>query len=232
MLWPDFGQSTVKILRKVYLVKVVVSSACSPRFQHWVTAVRTISKTNTDQIARNLIRIVTGSYFAALALDLVQGLDKAILFAPFLDARAADFVGATVLLCLSFSFMLGYQLRLSALSLALFVFVSSFAQHMIQVEPGAVSAFWRDLTLTCAVMLSYITLSPREMRRASMLASRARMRAVALNSVTPRRIVTSPAQKRPVQQDIRRALLTGETAPRKPRIGEDESESLNIFAKI
>lgn len=209
-----------------------MSPACSPTLQHWVTAVRSIRKTETDQIARNLIRIVTGSYFAALALDLVEGLDKAILFAPLLDAKAADFVGSTLLLSLSLSFMLGYQLRLSALSLALFVFVSSFAQHMIHVGPGAVSAFWRDLTLTCAVMLSYITLTPREMRRASMLATRARMRASTQSAVTPRRIVTGPVQIRPVQQDIRRALLSSETAPRKPRIGEDESESLNIFAKI
>lgn len=209
-----------------------MSPACSPTLQHWVTTVRSIRKTETDQIARNLIRIVTGSYFAALALDLVEGLDKAILFAPLLDAKAADFVGSTLLLSLSLSFMLGYQLRLSALSLALFVFVSSFAQHMIHVEVGSVSAFWRDLTLTCAVMLSYITLSPREMRRASMLAARARMRASTQNAVTPRRIVTGPVQKRPVQQDIRRALLSTETAPRKPRIGEDESGSLNIFAKI
>lgn len=220
------------MLREVKLVKVVVSPACFPTFQHRVTAVHAIRNIHTDQIARNLIRIVTGSYFAALALDLVQGLDKAVLFVPFLDARTADFVGSTLLLSLSLSFMLGYHLRLTALSLALFVFVSSFAQHMIHVEPGAVSAFWRDLTLTCAVMLSYITLSPREMRRASMLASRARMRALTQNAVTPRRIVTGPVQKRPVQQDIRRALLTTETAPRKPRIGEDERESLNIFAKI
>lgn len=189
-------------------------------------------KANADHLARNLIRIVTGSYFAALALDLVQGFDKAILFVPFLGANTADFVGATLLLGISFSFMLGYHLRLSALSLALLVFVSSLAQNMIHVEAGAISAFWRDLTLTCAVMLSYITLSPREMRRASMLATRARQRMIAQKSVTPRRVVTSPVQHRPVQQDIRQALRTAETAPRRPRIGEDEGENLNIFANI
>lgn len=195
-----------------------------------------VHKANTDQIARNLIRILTGSYFAALALDLVHGLDKAILFAPLLDPKPADFIGSTLMLSLSLSFMLGYHLRLSALSLALFVFFSSFAQHMIHVEAGSVSDFWRDLTLTCAVMLSYITLSPREMRRASMLASRARQRVSAHTPVTPRRIVATAtataSQKRHVQQDIRKALKTTETTPAKPRIGEDESDNLNIFANI
>ena len=189
-------------------------------------------KARSDQIARNLIRIVIGSYFAALSLDLTTGLDKAILFAPFLDAKTADLVASTLILCLSLSFMLGYHLRLSALSLALLIFASSFAQNMIHVEPGAVSDFWRDLTLTCAVLLSYLTLSPRELRRASMIANRARLRVVAQRPVTPRRAIAPLPLTRPVQVDIRRALMTTETTPRKPRISEDESENLNIFVNI
>ncbi|WP_139274527.1 hypothetical protein [Roseovarius azorensis] len=186
----------------------------------------------TNQVARNLIRVVTGSYFMALALDLVTGLDKAVLFAAFLDPRTADIAGSTILLCLSATFMIGYHLRLSALSLALFIFASSLAQHMVHVEPGAVSAFWRDITLICAIMLSYMTLSPHEIRSASMLGSRARRSALVQKPVKPRRITPTASHKRPVQLEIRRALKTVETAPRQPRVAEDEREVLNIFANI
>lgn len=190
-------------------------------------------ETGLDQTARNLLRIVTGSYFLAIALDLVAGLDPSVLFAPLLPPIAADLAGSTLLVCLSISFMLGLHLRISALSLVLFVLSSSLVQNMIHVQPGSVSAFWRDLTLTCAVMLSYLTLSSRDLRRASLLAQRARhRRALAQSAVNPRRIQPVFSQKRPIQQDIRRALMTAETAPRSPRLTEDERENVNIFANI
>ncbi len=183
-------------------------------------------------MARNLIRIVTGSYFMALALDLVSGLDKAALFAAFLDPKPADITGSTILLFLSASFMIGYHLRLSALSLALFIFASSLAQHMIHAEPGAVSAFWRDITLTCAIMLSYITHPTHEIRGASTQGAGARRIAPVKKPVKPRRITPTANHKRPVQLEIRRALKTIETAPTQPRVAEDEREILNIFANI
>ena len=197
-----------------------------------MTSVTARPNENTSQMARNLIRVVTGSYFMALSLDLVTGLDKAVLFAAFLAPRAADITGSTLLLCLSACFMLGHHLRLSALSLALFILASSLAQHMIHVEPGAVSAFWRDITLTCAIMLSYMTLTPHEMRRASILSPRNRRRTLVQKPVKPRRVTPTTNHKRPVQLEIRRALKTVETAPRQPRVAEDEREVLNIFANI
>lgn len=73
----------------------------------------------------------------ALSLGLVAGLDPGAIFAPVLSPLLADIAGSTLMLCLSAGFMAG---RLTLVT-------------------GSVSAFWRDLTLTCAVLLTYSSLS-------------------------------------------------------------------------
>ncbi|MDA3859175.1 MAG: hypothetical protein PF480_13325 [Roseovarius sp.] len=184
-----------------------------------------------DQAGLNLIRIVIGSYFMALSIDLVAGLDPAAIFAPLMTPLAADILGSTVMFSLSASLMAGIELRLVALSLAIFVFSSSLAQNMLHVVPGSVSAFWRDLTLTCAVLLTYSSLSRPALRRASVLAHRARLRRLRDKEVNPRRITLAARGKRPIQQEIRRAL-TGAKMMRRPRKEPDEPEILNIFANL
>ena len=183
-----------------------------------------------DQTGLNLIRIVIGSYFLALSLDLVSGLDAATLFAALLPHATADLIGSTLLFCLSAALMAGLQLRLCALSLALLVFCSSLVQNLIIVTPDSLSAFWRDLTLATAVLLTYLTLGPGALRRASVLAHRARLRrAMAQRAINPRRITPQTVQKRPVQQEIRSALAAS-TLSRRPASHEDDVE--NIFANI
>lgn len=160
-----------------------------------------------DQTGLNLMRIVIGSYFMALSLDLLIGFDPAALFAVPLPAGAADLTGSTLLLLLSGAFMAGVQLRLVALSLALLIIFSSLVQNFVSVHPGSLSAFWRDLVLAVAVLLTYLTLGRRELRRASVLAHRARMRRAAAQArVSPRRVNAVVQFKRPVQQEIRQAL--------------------------
>lgn len=184
-----------------------------------------------DQTGLNLIRIVIGSYFLALSLDLVTGVDAATLFAALLPPAAADLVGATLLFCLSAALMAGLQLRLTALSLALLVFCSSLLQNLLIVTPESLSDFWRDLTLATAVLLTYLTLGPGALRRASVLAHRARLRrAMAQRAVNPRRITPPPAQKRPVQKEIRTALAAS-TISRRPD-AHDADGVKNIFANI
>ena len=82
----------------------------------------------------NLIRIVIGSYFAAVALDLVTGVDQSALFAGFAPHMVADLLGSTLLFVASLAFMTGIYLRMSALVLALFVFSSSLIQNFLLVE--------------------------------------------------------------------------------------------------
>ncbi|MFU8778278.1 MAG: hypothetical protein ACNA7M_11485 [Roseovarius sp.] len=183
-----------------------------------------------DQTGLNLIRIVIGSYFLAVSLDLVSGFDAATLFAPLVPPAAADLIGATLLFCLSAALMAGLHLRLAALSLALLIFCSSLLQNLIVVTPESLSAFWRDLTLAASVLLTYLTLGPGALRRASVLAHRARLRrAMAQRAINPRRIQPQTARKRPVQQEIRTALAT---APPQQPMPRDKDTVDNIFANI
>lgn len=185
-----------------------------------------------DQTGLNLIRIVIGSYFMALSLDLLTGFDPAALFAVPLPAAAADILGSTLLLCLSGAFMAGVQLRLVALSLALLIISSSLVQNFVTVRADSISAFWRDLVLAVAVLLTYLTLGRRELRRASVLAHRARLRrAEAQARVSPRRINAEIQGKRPVQKEIRQALAS---RVRKNRVTPDldDMDCTNIFATL
>ncbi|PKQ13124.1 MAG: hypothetical protein CVT70_05210 [Alphaproteobacteria bacterium HGW-Alphaproteobacteria-1] len=172
-----------------------------------------------DQIGLNLLRIVIGTYFMALALGLIEGFDPAALFYPVMGAVIAETVGATLLLSLAIWFMLGTTLRLAALSLALFVLSSSFMANFIAGPAENLSAFWYDLTLTCAVLLSYMALDTRSIRRASIFAHRARLRRIAaLRRIKPRPVASGAA--------------TAKSASRRPRPKVTDEEETNIFANI
>jgi len=155
-----------------------------------------------DQIGINLLRIVTGTFFMAVALELVDGFDPAVLFRPVLDPALSGAAGAITLLTLAIWFMLGTALRLAALSLALFVLASSFTSNLIVSPIEDLSAFWYDLTLCCGVLLSYLTLDAPRLRRAAVFSHQARMRRVAAQRrVRPRRVapgkITTPSDTKP-----------------------------------
>jgi uncharacterized membrane protein YphA (DoxX/SURF4 family) len=157
------------------------------------------SAPGVDQIGINLLRIVTGTFFMAVALDLVDGFDPAILLRPLLGPALSEVAGATGLLALAIWFMLGTALRLAALSLALFVLASSFTANFVAAPVEDLSAFWYDLTLCCGVLLSYLTLDARQMRRASVLGHQSRARRIAAaRRVKPRRVAhgTAPGTAR------------------------------------
>ncbi|QIE44237.1 hypothetical protein G5B38_01095 [Pseudohalocynthiibacter aestuariivivens] len=108
-----------------------------------------------NQTGRNLIRIVIGSYFAAVALDFSAGVDPAALFAPVMPYAVADLVGSSLLLAAAIGYVLGAGLRLSALSLAVFVISSTLVQNFVSFSPSNISGFWRDLAMVCAVLSAY-----------------------------------------------------------------------------
>jgi uncharacterized membrane protein YphA (DoxX/SURF4 family) len=154
------------------------------------------SAPGVDQIGINLLRIVTGTFFMAVALDLVDGFDPAILLRPLLGPALSEVAGATGLLALAIWFMLGTALRLAALSLALFVLASSFTANFVAAPVEDLSAFWYDLTLCCGVLLSYLTLDARQMRRASVLGHQSRARRIAAaRRVKPRRVAPGTARR-------------------------------------
>ncbi|MEQ8291994.1 MAG: hypothetical protein RIA08_07300 [Roseovarius sp.] len=143
-----------------------------------------------DHTGLNLIRIVIGSYFMAISLGLIEGVDHAALFAPLLDDQTARLAGMAVLFILSVVFMSGVALRITALTLALFILCSSVAQTFLGPEPMPLSSFWRDLALVCAVLMSYSTLRRQELRKAALIMRRraARLKRGKFTTVTPRRV--------------------------------------------
>lgn len=152
-----------------------------------------------NQTGLNLIRIVIGSYFIGNALDLVAGVDQRAMLLPFLSFEPADLIGSTLLFFSSVMFMTGIGLRLSSLTLAIFVLSSSVVQNFIYFELVNVSYFWRDLTLACGVLLSYSSLDARGLRRARIGARRPVRRPLRVpTEVAPRRITSTDPKRRPL----------------------------------
>lgn len=184
------------------------------------------------QTGLNLIRIVIGSYFMALSLNLVTGVEVGLLFSTALPPRIADLTGSILLLGLSISLMAGLHLRVTALCLTLLILAATTVQNLLPATPDSLSDFWRDLTLATAVLLTYAPLGRSELRRASVLAHHARLRRImAQKAVKPRRVPPPLAQKRPVQQEILSALIPQERLyKRSIRVEDPEPE--NIFADL
>lgn len=190
-----------------------------------------------DQSGLNLIRIVIGSYFMAASLGLVVGIDPKTLFLPFAPAVIADVIGSTLLCLTSLAFMTGTYLRHAALGLALFVFSSSVVQHLLMPHIEDISAFWRDVTLVCAIILTYSNMSRQELRRANLMRRRRvrHIRRMPLYStdIQPRR-VTPPALKSPNPVKPARPVLELPSFMRRPeeRSTARDMTDINLFANI
>lgn len=148
----------------------------------------------------NLIRIAISAYFVAVAMDWAEGFDKGALFQTLNTPGIADFIGSMLLFYLAFVYMCGFQLRMSALLLAVFVlasaFVSAFVHQNGQNFGG--SDLWRDLAFVCAILLSYASLSRRDMRRVAVLSQKFQARKLPKNKIVqparmPQRYKTKPS---------------------------------------
>lgn len=177
--------------------------------------------TGVDQIGINMLRIVIGTFFMAVALELIEGFDPATLFMPIMGPTISKAIGSLILLALAIWFMLGAALRLAALSLALFVLASSFTANFIMAPVENLSAFWYDLTLCCSVLLSYLTLDERRLQRASVLSLHARTRKRAAQAhVKQRRMAAETPVTEPKKQSHR------------PDAKSAVAEEANIFANL
>lgn len=142
-----------------------------------------------DRIGPNMIRIVIGSYFMAISLGLIQGVDQRAIFAPLFGQEMGDLLGTTVLFAITMAFMSGLHLGVTSIMLAMFVMASSIMQNFVPFAPQNISAFWRDLTLVCGGLLSYFSLKPKSVRPASLIARRYVSRVVKdAESISPRRV--------------------------------------------
>ncbi len=102
-----------------------------------------------------LIRLLIVSYFIALSIGLIDGTDLSMLTSPFLPALHASIVANAGVIALSALILLDVHRRAAALLLALFLFWCSYLGSLGHVGTVDVGAFWRDLALIGALLLTY-----------------------------------------------------------------------------
>ena len=201
--------------------------------------------------ALKFIRMVMASYFIALSVDLIAGVDTAIFFTPFMQNDTADLVGSAITLYCAALLFFGLFLRLASLYLAIMVLTASIVQNFFHTPIGNVEAFWQDLVVVCGLLLTYCTLSPREMRRQAFIMQQIPQSARDLKGrVAPRRIArtgteaapkplafstpTAPPTRAPEPeaepQAPARARLDPYTKVRSKYAEFDDDDVVNIFA--
>lgn len=162
---------------------------------------RAPAKRPLDLMALKFIRMVMASYFIALSVDVIQGVDMAVFFAPFMSEGMAERVGSAVVLYFAALLFFGLFLRLSSLYLAIMMLTSSLMQNFFQGPGGSIDAFWHDLVIVCGLLLTYCTLSPRDLKRQAFIMNY--MPAPVMHvagKVAPRRVTTTAIAAAPREE--------------------------------
>lgn len=107
------------------------------------------------------LRILIASYFLAVALRIIPGTDFTGLFALVAPAHFAPLLAVVTVFSLAYMVMIGCLTRLSALLLALMTFFAAFLSY-ISPMGGDLGAFWRDIAMVSALMLTYSRRPPRQ----------------------------------------------------------------------
>jgi len=166
---------------------------------------------NLGQSGQNLVRIVIASYFLAVAVGLIPGTDASPLTAAVLPEPYAAAVGQTVIFITAYLVLVGVWLRMAALLLATVLFWSSYIEN---TGSGDLEAFWRDLALIGALILTYTQTLPRAAARRAALRWTPRARRLApAQPVTPRRVVTMVRPKRTAERPAPAPVPAMEPAP-------------------
>ncbi len=101
------------------------------------------------------VRLLIASYFMALAGGLIPGSDISALLRPFMPDLYASLIIGVVVMALALGVVLGFHRRAAALLLAIILFWSSYVTLLSVGDEQAVGAFWRDLALIGALLLTY-----------------------------------------------------------------------------
>ena len=104
-------------------------------------------------------RLLVISYFIAVSLDLIHGTRVLEFMRPLLPENLAIPLMRGVVLTLSVLILTGLARRTAALVLSLVVFFSSYAALY---SGGDISAFWRDLALVGALLMTANFKSPED----------------------------------------------------------------------
>lgn len=101
--------------------------------------------------AQFITRLLIISYFVAMSLGLIQGIDVSRMAALFLPEIAALYVMRLIILSLCGMVLFNVFRRPAALVLALIIFWTSY---LTLYAGGEISAFWRDLALIGGLLLT------------------------------------------------------------------------------
>ncbi|SPH17957.1 hypothetical protein DEA8626_01486 [Defluviimonas aquaemixtae] len=155
-----------------------------------------------NQSGQNLVRILIASYFLAVSVGFIPGTVATPLTAWLLPAADAELAARVIVFATAYLVLVGAWLRLSALVLANLLFWSSYIGN---ATAGNVEAFWRDIALIGALMLTYTQTLPRAARHRAALHWTPRVRKLRpsrasetpVTPVMPRRVVVAPRAEAP-----------------------------------
>ncbi len=176
-----------------------------------------------NEIGSMILRVLIGSYFLAVALQIIPGTDLSILFDSILPAPIDGALSAGLVFLLAFMVMIGLHMRVAALVLAMMTF---FASYLTMIQLGVdqeLASFWRDIALIAALILTYSENDRRNLHRTR----------VVRRKIEPRRLTLSDGPRDPRPDPIyRRPMRT-----LKPRIALVENENIpaevdNIFLDV
>ncbi|MCU4654225.1 hypothetical protein N8I71_15380 [Roseibacterium sp. SDUM158016] len=105
--------------------------------------------------AQTTMRMLIASHFIAAAAGSIPGADISALFSSFLPGRLAEIVGGSLVFLLGVMVMLGTHTRIAALLLGLITFYASYVELISVGGTEVLGAFWRDMALVAALMLTY-----------------------------------------------------------------------------
>lgn len=115
----------------------------------------TARKIDLGDAAQLSVRMLIASYFMATAIGSIPGADTGALLAPLLSEPLSRVIAGSLVFTLATMVLIGKQTRLAALILGLLTFYASYLQ-MVQIGIDHVlGAFWRDMALVAALMLTY-----------------------------------------------------------------------------
>ena len=115
----------------------------------------TAGGTSFNEAAQITARMLIASYFMAAALGSIPAADYGILFASLVPERLAAILGGSVVFTLAVLVLLGAHTRPAALILGLMTFYASYLQMIHVGAIDVLGAFWRDMALIAALMLTY-----------------------------------------------------------------------------
>ncbi|QMU57585.1 MAG: hypothetical protein GKR98_04830 [Boseongicola sp.] len=103
----------------------------------------------------SLVRLLIVSYFMALSVGFIAGTDVSVLAAPIFPAPFDHILTSAIVFSLALMILIGRQRRLAALVLAVMLFWASYVIMLSNSLAHDLDAFWRDLALIGALILTY-----------------------------------------------------------------------------